>query len=186
MIRYLSGQVLATEERSLILLVNHVGYQVFAPKDLILEHDEELKLYIHTHVRETEQLLYGFRTLKELQFFELLLGVNGVGPKMALAFFELPVDRIQNAILSEDIATLTLVPGVGKKIAQRMVIELKNKVEPGLDAGAPAKAHSNEEAILALESLGYTRKHIQSVLRRMDSNVQETEAVIRLFLQNAS
>ena len=185
MIRLLQGKVHSKEARSIILMTGGVGCQVFVSSQILDENDEELTLFIHTHVREDQITLYGFRTQSDMQFYELLLSINGVGPKMALAFANEPAELIQKAILEDDIAFLTRIPGVGKKIAQRLILELKNKVT-GLEASVSKlqSTNSNEEATAALETLGYKRKHIQNVFSSMDREITETEEIIRVFLKS--
>ncbi len=185
MIRYLKGQVFDHDDSNIILLVNGVGYHVRVPKSL-LEEKNELELYIHTHIREDAFSLFGFRTKNELAFFELLLTINGIGPKSAMDICCEPVDKIQNAIFSGNLATLTSISGIGKKIAERMVLELKGKITPtDLNAALSSSANSDvhPDVVSALENLGYKRNHIQKVLA--DATETDTEALIRVFLQRA-
>jgi Holliday junction DNA helicase RuvA len=184
MIRLLKGTVLSNEERSIILMVNGVGYQVFVPNSILIEADEELTLYIHTHVREDAFTLYGFRNQNELNFFELLLTINGVGPKMALAILDQPAQQIQKAIAQSDIKTLTKIPGLGKKKAERIILELKSKVDP-VDGSLPIPQENDihPDVILTLESLGYKRSHIQKVLSEVEEEINEVEEWIRVFLK---
>ncbi len=189
MIRLLQGKIHSKEDRALVLLVNGVGYQVFVPNSLLEETDEELTLFIHSHIREDAFSLYGFRSKTDLEFFELLLSINGVGPKMALSILDEPTANIQNAIFTGNLAVLTRISGVGKKIAERIVLELKSKVTPSnLDEqlnSSKNRPEAHEDAIFALESLGYKRHHITRVLSEIDPQVNETEDLIRLFLQRA-
>lgn len=185
MIRYLKGQVFDHDDSNIILLVNGVGYHVRVPKNL-LEEKKELELYIHTHIREDAFSLFGFKTKQELAFFELLLTINGIGPKSAMDICCEPVDKIQNAIFSGNLATLTSIPGIGKKIAERMVLELKGKITPtDLNAAVNTQATGevHPDVVSALENLGYKRNHIQKVLA--DVIETDTEALIRVFLQRA-
>jgi Holliday junction DNA helicase RuvA len=184
MIRYLKGPILDHDERSAIVLVNGVGYQVFVPTRVL--EMEEVELFVHTHVREDALTLFGFPSKNELQFFELLLTINGIGPKSAMDICCEPIDRIQNAIFSSNLAALTAIPGVGKKTAERMVLELKGKITPtDLSSGLRAQSlNINIDVVSALENLGYKRTHIQKVLATVEEEM-ETEALIRWFLQNA-
>jgi holliday junction DNA helicase RuvA len=182
MIRLLKGTVHSNEDRTIILFVNGVGYHVFVTNNVVEENDEELTLYIHTHVREDDIKLFGFRTKKELSFFELLLTINGVGPKMALEILNEPPELIQNAIFKEDLNCLTKISGVGKKIAERICLELKSKVDPVDQNSTPIK-DINEDLIVTLESLGYKRHHIKKVISEIDEDITETEEIIRVFLQ---
>lgn len=188
MIRLLQGTVVDKEDRAIILFVNGVGYHVLAPAELIGSTETELTLHIHTHVREDALTLYGFRTKKELNFFELLLTINGIGPKMALAIINEPTEVIQNAIFTGDITKLTKISGVGRKIAERLILELKGKVEPSNDQRSQRKIETKSidtDAISALEGLGYKKSHIEKVLSEMEGDFTEVESIIRYFLQRA-
>lgn len=186
MIRYLKGTILDHDDRTIIMEVNGVGYQVWVPKSVFLEQGKAAELYIHSHIREDAFTLYGFRKKEELQFFELLLTVNGVGPKSAMDICCEPIDKIQNAIFTGNLAVLTAIPGIGKKSAERIVLELKSKITPKdistLSAAEAANVHP--DVLSALENLGYKRNHIQKVLAEVDGE-QNTEALIRIFLQRA-
>ncbi len=187
MIRLLQGIVHERNEKNLTLLVNGVGYFVTIPARLELKSGMESTLHIHTHVREDALALFGFEKKNELDFFELLITVNGIGPKMALGILDQPVDTIQNAIFTGNIPKLTQAPGVGKKLAERLVLELKGKVDPSDLYTVGAQTHSSsafdEDAVAALESLGYKRHHIQKVLGDGETLAKTTEEVIRYFLQ---
>ena len=176
MIASLDGIVAAVYPDSLVLEVGGVGYRVFvAPAVLaICEPGGRLKLHTHHLVREDVQALYGFRTVEELGFFSLLLTVTGVGPKVALGIVgSRPVAELQLAILAEDQAMLTAVSGVGKRLAARIVLELREKVAAagsaagavaGLAAiGSPATVQS--EIVAALQALGYTLAEAREAAR---------------------
>ncbi len=162
MIASLGGTVSAVFADSLILEVGGVGYRVFAAPSVLASTPVggPLKLFTHHVVREDLQALYGFRTPEELGFFGLLLTVTGVGPKVALGIVgSRAVGDLQLAILSDDLALLTAVPGVGKKLAARVVLELKEKVAAagvaaGGIAGGPSAGES--EVMAALLALGYS------------------------------
>jgi Holliday junction DNA helicase RuvA len=158
----LDGTVSAVFADSLILEVGGVGYRVFcAPAALsTVRTGERAKLFTHHLVREDAQALYGFLTPEELGFFGLLLTVTGVGPKVALAIIgSRAVGDLQLAILSDDLALLTAVPGVGRKLAARTVLELKEKVAAaGVAAGAASGGATGgeSEVVAALLALGYS------------------------------
>lgn len=161
MIASLDGMVGAVFADSLIVEVGGVGYRVYcAPAVLAaVKVGERTKLFTHHLVREDAQALYGFRTPEELGFFGLLQTVTGVGPKVALAIVgSRAVGDLQLAILSEDLALLTAVSGVGKKLAARIVLELREKVAAaGVAAGATAGSPAGEpEVVAALLALGYS------------------------------
>lgn len=188
MIRLLQGTVFDRSEKNLTLLVNGVGYDVTIPARSPLQVGSETTLHIHTHVREDTLALFGFENKAELAFFELLITVNGIGPKMAMGILEEPVDAVQNAIFTGNVPKLTQTPGVGKKLAERLVLELKSKVDPShlapLGEAFKAPSSLDEDAVTALESLGYKRNHIQKVLSENEKTAT-TEELIRFFLQRA-
>ena len=162
MIASLDGTVSAVFADSLILEVAGVGYRVFAAPSVLAATPTggRTRLFTHHVVREDLQALYGFRTPEELGFFGLLLTVTGVGPKVALAIVgSRAIGDLQLAILSDDLALLTAVPGVGKKLAARVVLELKEKVAAaGISAGAASGAGpaGEPEVVAALLALGYS------------------------------
>ena len=164
MIASLDGIVSAVFADSMIVEVGGVGYRVFAAPSVLIAARvaERIKLFTHHVVREDLQALYGFRNPEELGFFGLLLTVTGVGPKVALGIVgSRPVGDLQLAILSDDLALLTAVPGVGKKLAARVVLELKEKVAAagnaaGAAAGVPGGVAGESEVVAALLALGYS------------------------------
>jgi holliday junction DNA helicase RuvA len=162
LIASLDGTVSAVFADSLILEVGGIGYRVFcAPAVLSTARvGERAKLFTHHLIREDAQALYGFRTPDELGFFGLLQTVTGVGPKVALAIVgSRAISDLQLAILSDDLALLTAVSGVGKKLAARIVLELKEKVAAaGVSAGpgGVGGAAGEPEVVAALMALGYS------------------------------
>ena len=162
MIASVEGTVGAVAFDSLVIEVGGIGYRVFtAPAVLsIAPPGSTLKLHTYHLVREDQQALYGFRTSEELGFFNLLLTVTGVGPKVALAIVgSRPTADLQLAILQQDQAVLVAIPGIGKKLAERIIFELKEKVSAaGVAAGSStAVASASEgEVVAALQALGYS------------------------------
>jgi Holliday junction DNA helicase RuvA len=172
----LDGVVGALAAESLVLEVGGVGYRVFTTPAVLAGAEPGRRLRLHTHhlVREDLQALYGFRTPEELGFFGLLLTVTGVGPKVALGLLgSRPVADLQLAILADDQGLLTAVPGVGKRLAARIVLELREKVAAaGVAAGTPASggagAHPAEgEVVGALQALGYTLAEAREAARHV-------------------
>ena len=159
MIGSLRGPVTHLGQDFVLVELGGVGYRVVAGPALLvrLRVGAEARLFIHHLVREDAQALYGFATAEELAFFELLMTVSGVGPRLALAITAAhPVTRLQIAIISDDLAVLTSVSGVGRKIAQRIILELKEKIHAaGIAAGGGTTPDS--DVVAALESLGYTQ-----------------------------
>jgi len=160
MIAYLSGVVRHMFDDAVVLDVNGVGYQVFV--STAMAHGSPtgqlLSLHVYHHIKEDAQQLFGFATIDDRALFTLLLSVSGVGPKVALKFFNtMSSDRLIQAIASEDSVALTAVPGVGKRLAERMTVELKGKVgsahSPTLST--PVASH-HADLVLALKQLGYS------------------------------
>ena len=172
MIASLEGKVGAVSSDAVVIKVAGVGYRVFAgPGTLIaLRQGQTVELYIHHLVREDLQALYGFRSTEELGFFELLITVTGVGPKVGLAIVSSrPVADLQLAILQGDEAILPAVSGVGKRLAARIVLELKEKVAAA--GGAAGSGHaggtgaSESEVSAALQALGYSAAEAREASR---------------------
>jgi Holliday junction DNA helicase RuvA len=166
-IAYLRGRIIVKEPNRLVIDVSGVGYDVAVPLSTFYglgEESSEVALRIHTHVREDALALYGFATALELTLFERLIGISGIGPKVALAVLSgiEPSDLVR-AIERSDLARLTAIPGVGKKTSERIVVELKDRLprlrsEPEALAGAAAPASALRDDVLsALVNLGYHR-----------------------------
>ena len=165
MIASLEGVVGSVAPDSIVLEIAGIGYRVFAGPGTLAAAREGTTLKLHTHhlVREDVEALYGFRTPEELGFFEMLMTVTGVGPRVALAIVgSRPVTDLQLAILQGDEAVLTSISGVGKKLAGRVVLELKEKVAAaGMAVGIGADGRSGRdgpesEVVAALQALGYS------------------------------
>ena len=163
MIASLDGVVGAVAFDSLVIEVGGIGYRVFAAPAVLSTAQPGGRLKLHTYhlVREDQQALYGFRTVEELGFFNLLLTVTGVGPKVALAIVgSRATAELQLAILQQDQAMLVAIPGIGRKLAERVIFELKEKVAAAgvaasatVVAGAPA---GDVDVVAALQALGYS------------------------------
>lgn len=189
MIAYLSGRVISKEERSIVLDVSGVGYFVFVPRRFSESVSEEqpVKLFIYTHVREDELSLFGMSTREEGSFFKLLITVSGVGPRLALDIMNAPMKNVRQAIAKKDVAYLTTIPGIGKKTAERIIVDLegKMKAETLMDASDEGGDIPQQEDIVnALLSLGYHRQQVLQGLKRVPSEVKGEEAIIKYFLQN--
>jgi Holliday junction DNA helicase RuvA len=162
MIASVEGIVGAITADSLVIEVGGIGYRVFAAPAILATATAGKPLKLHTFhlVREDQQALYGFRTAEELGFFNLLLTVNSVGPKVALAIVgSRPTADLQLAIMTADQAVLVSIPGIGKKLAERIIFELKEKVAAaGVAAGAAGSpgGAAESEVVAALQALGYS------------------------------
>jgi Holliday junction DNA helicase RuvA len=166
-IAHLRGRIFAKHPNRLIVDVNGVGYDVAVPLSTFYglgEPGAEIALRIHTHVREDALLLYGFATVLEQDLFERLIGISGIGPKVALAVLSgIEPKELVRAVERGDVARLTAIPGVGKKTSERMVLELRDRLPTArlagdTAAGAPAVAAALRDDVLsALTNLGYHR-----------------------------
>jgi Holliday junction DNA helicase RuvA len=164
LIASVEGVVGAIAADSLVIEVGGIGYQVFASPSVLSTATTGGRLKLHTYhlVREDQQALYGFRTAEELGFFNLLLTVTGVGPKVALAIVgSRPTADLQLAIMTGDQAVLVSIPGIGRKLAERVIFELKEKVAAAGVAAVPAgevgtQGAAETEVVAALQALGYS------------------------------
>lgn len=162
-----------------------VGYKVFVAPGFLIENKvgDNVKLVIYTHVREDQLTLYGFNTVPEQEFFELLLTVSGVGPKSAVGIMSLAsLDMIKSAIVSEDPSVFTKVSGIGRKTAERVIIELKEKVKTEAKHTPVAKEHS--DALDALAALGYSPMEAREALKSVPVEISNLQEKIKLALKN--
>jgi Holliday junction DNA helicase RuvA len=174
MIGHLRGRILEKRPNQVILEVNGVGYHVSIPVSTFYQLPDppgEAQLHIHTHVREDALALYGFLTTAEKRVFEKLLSVSGIGPRLAVTILSgLEVAELVPAIRSNDLVKLTHIPGVGRKTAERIVLELRDKlaeVEGERAARAPAGfSTEQEDALSALLNLGYQRSAAERAVGR--------------------
>ncbi len=171
MISYIKGAIIHKTEQSIMISGGMIGYEVFLPVNRLLNYSvgEEREFYIYCHVREDALSLYGFDSWEERNFFLLLLNVSGVGPKGALAIIgESTLSGIYQAIAEENIAYLTKLSGIGKKTAQRLILELKDKLPQqsfaSLAQPIVSESNDNHDDILAvLLSLGYHESEIRRI-----------------------
>lgn len=165
MIGSLRGIVLEKGPNWLLLEVGGIGYRVMASPAVVTNvSSEQAFLYVHHHVREDAEDLFGFLAPADLELFERLLSISGVGPKVAMTILSVgSSDQVKKAIMSGDLATLTSVPGVGKKTAQKIILELKGQlVEMEEDAGS-----GGGEVLDALVGLGYAPQQVKDVLKHV-------------------
>ena len=168
MIGYLSGKIISSKPTRITLDVNGVGYVVNISINTFekINDKSSASLFIYTSVKEDSISLFGFYTESEKEMFELLISVNGVGPKSALSILSgIQADDLRQAINSGDISRIVLIPGIGRKTAERLVLELKTKVEGLSVAGATEAASIKNEAIAALTTLGYNLKAAEKAVR---------------------
>ncbi|HEX8188586.1 MAG TPA: Holliday junction branch migration protein RuvA [Pyrinomonadaceae bacterium] len=204
MIAHLSGTLLAKHATSVIVDVGGVGYEVTIPVTTFYDLGETnapVRLQIYTHVREEALQLFGFRTLRERELFTLLISVSGIGPKSAVAMLSgMSADEIVTAIRQSNYARITSIPGVGRKTAERLVIELRDKMaalsgpalEEQIAAGGPTAAQSEdalrEDTLAALLQLGFPKPAAE---KAMTNSIQEggdlsVETLLRRSLRQLS
>ena len=192
MIAYLEGKLIEKNPTYLILEVNGIGYSVNIPVSSyanIGEVGEIVKVLTYQYVREDELKLFGFSSRQERELFELLISVNGVGPKVALGILSsISAEDFQRSILKEDMDVLTHISGVGKKIAQRLVVELKEKlskvdwrVEKGVEIKERIGVSVEDEAVLALVSLGYNKFDAKKAIEKANSESKESLPIEELI-----
>ena len=201
MIAFVRGTAVDMTENSVIVEAGGIGYEIYMTgTDLSQIHmGEEVKIHTYFNVREDAMQLYGFRSKDDLQMFRLLLGVNGVGPKAALGVLAgITADELRFAILSDDVKTLSKAPGIGKKTAQKLILELKDKMKLE-DAFELKLAHEQEkavaglgeisdgrqEAVEALVALGYSSTDALRAVRKVtDVAPDDVEGLLKAALKN--
>jgi len=198
MYEYIIGKIEWVGPEYIVIDHNGMGYQLFTPNPYVFRPSNEiLKVYTHHYVREDVMMLYGFKTLDERTLFQKLLSVSGIGPKGALAIVATgEPNQIVHAIEEEDEAFLTKFPGVGKKTARQMILDLKGKLEKvfgavqvdlftDLDAieEKESVASSLDDAIEALKALGYAEKEVKKIVPLLNNEKLSTDEYIKKALQ---
>ncbi len=187
MIGYLKGKIFSSKPTQVIIDVNGIGYLVFISINTFekITNKDSVELFIHTVVKEDSITLYGFSAEAEKDMFELLISVNGVGPKSALSILSgIKSDDLKNAIINADISRIVAVPGIGKKTAERLVLELRTKIDKIPDEGSVEIPFSiKNEAVAALTTLGYNNKLADKVVRDLLSS--EPAAALEELIKKA-
>ena len=200
MIAYLKGELVVKSEEYIIIEVQGIGYKVFMSKKSIdeLQENRQVRVYTYLKVREDDISIFGFNTLEELRMFELLISVSGVGAKRAITMLDVcEPTEFALAIISEDIKTLTQIPGIGAKSAQRIILELKDKIKKEQQIQELTKASKGisctktkleqrleheqnvDEAMAALQVLGFNKKEIEKAYDKLVTEEMSTEEIIR-------
>lgn len=191
MIDFVKGRIAYNGPDSVTVETNGIGYQIFIPTDLSFQQGKEVLLYTHFVPREEAHMLYGFPTMEERDLFRLLLAVSGIGPKAAISILSNGnPEQVVRAIQIEDLQFFKKVPGIGKKTAQRLFIELKDKLknwtnESNVDL-APRQKPIDHEAIEALIALGYHEGEAEEAVKwvlQANDGALSTEALIKKALQ---
>ena len=168
MIGYLTGKIISSKPTQIILDVNGVGYLVNISITTFekISDKETVSLFIHTSVKEDSITLFGFFTQSEKQMFELLISISGIGPKVSLGILSgITVDDLKDAISNGNVSRLIAIPGIGRKTAERVVLELRNKVDAIKPEGSIKVTPAKDEAISALSTLGYQRQLSEKIIR---------------------
>ncbi|MDO8575444.1 MAG: Holliday junction branch migration protein RuvA [bacterium] len=194
MISYLKGQIVRESDKYIVLNTGGVGYKIHITPDTVMslqkikglsKADLETSLWIHTAVRENSIDLYGFIESNELEMFELLITISGIGPKTALGIMSsASVEALENAILNEESGNLIKISGIGKKNAEKIVMELKGKVIS--DAGSMDRAKKevkDSDVLEALKSLGYSPYESREALKNLPKEISGTNARIKEALK---
>ncbi len=187
MIAHIKGKIIDKSEKFLVIEANGLGYLVFSPTSTILNSPkvgEEISLWTYLAVRETALDLYGFETRDEKSFFELLIGVSGIGPKNALSILSLaPIEILKKAIGSGDTTYMTKVSGIGKKTAEKIVVELRDKLSALGHNDADGSLRGDADVIEALQSLGYSQHEIRNALKEVSPETTGTNEKIKEALK---
>jgi Holliday junction DNA helicase RuvA len=195
LIEFIQGELQLKSSKYIVVQVGGIGYRLFVPSLTMAKLPsvrEEVTMFTYLHVREDELSLYGFLSSEEREIFIILLQVSGIGPKLALAILShLPVAELRRAILLGDTNSLTTIPGVGKKTAGRMILELKDKLgkqalpEEEMLVTGPLHTDVRSEAISALLALGYSLTEAQKAVPTLSEGQDySVEDLIRLALKN--
>ena len=191
MIAFIKGTVDSLSEGKMILESHGIGYELNIPASMFdagIREGEELKIYTHMSVREDGISLFGFLSREDLEIYRMLIGVSGIGPKAALAVLStLTADNLRFAVLSEDVQAIAKTPGIGKKTAERLLLELKDKVK-GLSVAVPHGDFTPvfaqgavQEAMDALEGLGYATNEAKAAIKGIESD--DVEVLLKAALR---
>ncbi|KKR48124.1 MAG: Holliday junction ATP-dependent DNA helicase RuvA [Microgenomates group bacterium GW2011_GWC1_41_8] len=185
MIGQLTGKPHIDISDNAIIDVQGVGYEVrITPSTKSqLSQTNQCQLFIHTHVRDDAIELYGFLTKKELELFKLLIGVSGIGPKTGIKIVDFGVAGITNAVVNADVSFFSQIPKVGKKSAQKIIIELKSKLGSLEELDLTADNTETNDMIQTLMSMGFSRQDVVSTFKRIPENLQTIEEKIRFALK---
>ncbi len=181
MIGSIKGKIILKTDKFLIIETNGVGYKISVSPDMLLmtfKTGEEISLWTHLHIREDAMDLYGFRDRKELEFFEMLISVSGIGPRSGLTILGIaPIETLRKAISTSDTSYLTKISGIGRKTAEKIVIELRDKMGEDI---SDTSLQGELDALEALKALGYSQSEAREALKKTkseDTNTKIKEAL---------
>ncbi|MYJ52136.1 MAG: Holliday junction branch migration protein RuvA [Gammaproteobacteria bacterium] len=195
MIGYLQGRLVHKQPPNLLVDVNGVGYELEAPMSTVYDLPQEgepVSLYVHVVVREDAQLLFGFSEFRQREMFRILLKVNGVGPKVGLAILStLGTGEFLQCVQNRDLAMLTRVPGIGKKTAERMILEMRDRLEVSdidgsFDPPADDGGNAYRDAVSALLALGYNAREAEAAVEAVRATSESRDELIRNALKHLS
>ena len=187
MIASLAGQIQLIEEAALVVAVGGVGVRVFVPKTAMENIGVGQAISLHTHliVREQELSLYGFKTLDDLRLFTTMLSVRGIGAKVGLAILStLSPELIQTAVMQEEAVILQRVPGIGKKTAERIIFQLRDKIDFTELSSAPLVSDVDADVIDVLTTLGFSIVEAQTAVQKLPRNITAVDERVGLALQH--
>ncbi|KKR61341.1 Holliday junction DNA helicase RuvA [Candidatus Nomurabacteria bacterium RIFCSPHIGHO2_01_FULL_39_220] len=174
MIGHLKGNLIYQDLKSAIVDIGGVGYKVGISADALIQRKkvgDEISLWIHTHVREDCLDLYGFASREELEFFEMLISVSRIGPKGAIGILTAAsTETLRKAISASDISYLTKISGIGRKTAEKIVIELRDKIANGISENQDSFLQAELDAMEALKSFGYSQNEVREALKKVTPN----------------
>ena len=192
MIAHIAGILDNINKNKIVIDVNGVGYEILVTENVLSTLPSEgsfIKVFVYQQVREDDLTLFGFKNTEEKEIFQTLISVSGVGAKIALSILSsIDKDKLVNAIVTKDMFVLTHLPGIGKKTAERLVVELKDKLADNTSTAIKTQSKSKDttDAIQALQQLGYNFKEISGVIAKIEANNNnlKTEEIIKMALAN--
>lgn len=185
MYNYMFGKITEIEFNYVVLEVSGIGYQIYTPNPYSFNLDSEYRVYLYQYIREDENSLYGFKTKEEKELFLKLIGVKGLGPKMALPILATgSISGIADAIERENILYLKKFPKIGEKLAKQIILDLKGKLS--ITGSVEVITDSKEELLEVLKGLGYKEKEVKTIISKIDSSLSiedQVKEALKLLLK---
>lgn len=186
MISYIQGSIIYKKTNYIIILAGHIGYKIFIVPTEHFPVDTDISLFLHEHISEEKDDLYGFKTADQLDIFEVLISVSGLGPKMAIAVLSsLDKKAIETAIETSDVKVFEKIKGIGKKLASKIILELKGKIDFSQLEKTNNLYVNDTQTEEALISLGFKKPEINKILSSLPKDILTIEDKIRWALKNA-